>query len=469
MEESSSRKSVPGTPGGRETKPDKGNGMTGKTTSSPAPLRGPGNLVSVDEAEQAMADLVRESLGTPSEERVPLAQATGRVLSRDVAADRDGPPYDRAMMDGIAVLASAWNRAREEGTPVQSIGVHAAGGDPGRVGAGDGGDPNAVTTNGGSQPVCVEITTGASVPERFDAVIPYEALEQRDIEGQRYFSPGESSEPATAGMHIHPRGADYRAGTQLLPAGTRVTSAAAAILATCGAGEVAVRRRPRIAILSTGDELVPVDSRPKPHQIRASNQWSLRAELEGWGFPVSWFGLVDDDTAAIRGRLAGLISDHDIVVASGAVSRGLYDSVPLILDELGVRVHVHGVRQKPGKPLLLGTTGSTVVVGLPGNPVSSLVALRRYLVPALASWQANLPFGVHGLDAVLAEDLSFSPELTYFPAVRLREEGGLQVEAVAGHGSGDIYQLIGSYGFAEIPLKVSHVPAGTTVRVFPWA
>ncbi|MFP4643689.1 MAG: molybdopterin molybdotransferase MoeA [Spirochaetales bacterium] len=434
-------------------------------TKTQAPLRGPGELISVAEAERTMAALVRESLGTPAEERVSLARSTGRTLARAVPADRDGPPYNRAMMDGIAVRASDWNRANTAGEKVKRIAVHAAGADPG-----------AAAPDGHPKAVCVEITTGASVPHGFDAVIPYESLEERDINGSRYFNSTATAEPAKTGMHIHPRGADYRKDQPLLMPGTRVTSSAAAILATCGVTEVPVRRRPRVAILSTGDELVSVDRRPQAYQIRASNQWSLRAELEGWGFPVSWSGLVDDNTVAIRDRVQELVRGHDIIVLSGAMSRGLYDSVPSVLAELGVRVDVHGVRQKPGKPLLLGTAGSTLVVGLPGNPVSSLVCLRRYLVPALAGWEvgetpeaADLAFGVSGLDAILASDISFPAELTYFPAVRLAAGDGLTVEAIAGHGSGDMYQLVGSFGVAEIPQATAHVRAGSTVRVYPWA
>lgn len=413
-------------------------------------IAGVASVADVDETVAAAVVPILDRLSSAGRtERVPLAAAHGRTLAEDVVADRDQPPFDRAAMDGIAMHAGA------EG-PLRVVGVVAAGG-----------DVDALRTHSWSDPdACVEIMTGAAVPREFDAVVRYEDLTfSEDDEGARFASftipaPGAAVTPRS---NIHPRASDYPRGAGVAHAGERIGSAHMAVLASCGHAEVAVTALPRIELVATGDELVDPNAVPRDHQIRASNGVSIAAELGAWGFPVAESRLVADDRAAIRTALDGALSRSDVLLVSGAVSRGKYDSVPELLADLGVEITIHGVRQRPGKPLLVGTRDGTLVIGLPGNPVSSLVSVRRYLIPALAG------AGAAGFPVELGEELRFPKPLTWFPALRLeRRGGGLVALPVAGNGSGDFSHLAGSSGIGVVPEEADALPAGRTIWFYPW-
>lgn len=438
---------------------------------APSAARGPRNPISSAHAGRLVDEEVARVFRDPPTERVPLEHAAGRILAESVVADRHGPPFDRAAMDGIAVVSAV---AEDGIRRFLRVGVLPAGDDP---------RPFA---NPESRDRCVEIATGAAVPEGFDAVVRYEDLVRDESSGQVHF---ELSDPAAASnaiapaTNIHRSGEDYRRGERLLSPGVRIASTHVAVLATCGVTSVEVIRSPSVAVLATGSELVGIDTQPLEHQIRESNRWTLRAELAGWGFPPRVHDSVADDPAAIADRIAVLLEANDVLVLSGAVSRGVYDSIPAILERLGVEIRFHGVYQRPGKPFLFGTTGRSVVFALPGNPVSSLVTLRRYLIPALVRFGFgrcasagcdSVDLAAAGLDAVLDEEISFAHPLTYFPAVRRvspATEAGepLRVRPIAGHGSGDFLQLAGSIGVVEMPPDIDSLPEGSRVRLFPWA
>ena len=408
--------------------------------------------------------VVREVLGRASFRAgslsVPLADAHGRILAQDVRADREQPPFNRAAMDGIAVRGAAL----ESGTRTfRRVGELAAGADPRSI-------PPDDTAADDS---CIEIMTGAAVPAQFDTVIRYEDLVwSADRDGTARCEVTASG--LAVGENIHPRGGDYARGDLLAEPGTRIGSGLVSVLASCGYANVAVRALPRIGIIGTGDELVPVTDRPLDHQIRASNPPTIAAELEAWGLAVHHVSIVGDDRDNLEAAVRTALEKSEIVLLSGAVSKGKYDSVPEILSSLGVEIVIHGVRQRPGKPLLVGEANGRLVLGLPGNPVSSLVSVRRYLVPALVAPQDVGRADARVRDATgypvrLSRRLEFRKKLTWYPTMRASVDAeGIVAEVVEGNGSGDFSQLAGSSGIAVVDEAIDELEAGRTVWFYPW-
>ena len=387
-----------------------------------------------------------------SAETLPLPAATGRVLAEDLRADRDFPPFHRVAMDGIAVAHRAWAggqttfpivHTQYAGAPAQPL--------PG---------PDTAA----------EVMTGAVLPPGADTVIRYEDLTLAD---------GRASiripAPAGPGQHVHPQAQDRRRGDLLLPAGTRLGPAEVAVAATVGAATVAVVRAARVAVVSTGDELVEVSAMPLPHQIRRSNAYALQALLSQAGAEVFLFHLPDELPGLRTGLTNILAAGFDAVVLSGAVSKGRADHLPELLRELGVQQIFHEVQQRPGKPMWFGEkAGGPVVFGLPGNPVSTLLTAYRYVRPWLQASQlssyyesgpaADFGQAASGLwaPAILAADVHFKPPLTYFLPVRLEIDADgrrLAYPAPTG-GSGDLAGLLGSHGFLELPPEPVHFAAG---------
>jgi len=372
-------------------------------------------------------------------ETVPLAQAAGRILAENLHADRDFPPFDRVAMDGLALRHAAWAAGQTEfvleGT--QYAGAPAV---PLR-------QPQAA----------IEVMTGAVLPPGTDVVVRYEDLEISNGRARIQIA------PLAPGTNIHPRAADRRQGDLLLPAGTRLGPAEVAVAATVGAAQVLVQRRPRVALISTVDELVPVEATPLPHQIRRSNTSALAAlfALDGTDCEQFYF---PDDLASLRLGLPALLgSPYDAVVFSGAVSQGKADFLPGVLHELGVREIFHGVAQRPGKPLWFGeVAGGPVVFGLPGNPVSTLLTAVRYVRPWLHGCQqpARPPLL---LVAALAAAVQFRPALTHFLLVRLRPDAQarLWAEPLPAGGSGDLAGLLEVDGFVELPADAMDFSKGS--------
>lgn len=383
-------------------------------------------LLSVSEAEAAIlarAPAVRV-------ERVPLDEAAGRILAEEIFADRDYPPINRATMDGIAVKASGAIAWRIEAT----------------IAAGDAA-PLLVDARGG----CVQIMTGAEVPGNADAVIPVEEI---DVSGPDVrLKPGT---PVAAGQNIHARGIDRRRGDLLLTPGALLDAPRIAILAATGHATVRVATIPRVAILSTGSEIVPVDHPDiRPGQSRASNLAGLAAGLRGLGVCAMTTAHVVDDAEEIKRAIEHSLAHADLLLISGGVSKGHFDHVPGALAACGVRTIFHGVAQRPGKPLWFGETDGCRVFGLPGNPVSTLTVFRRYIVPFI---QQSLGAPVPAPEIVgLGPGLPPHATLTQLRPVRRR---GDRVEAIAYHGSGDFTALADSDGFVQIDPGKDQ-PAGT--------
>ncbi len=377
--------------------------------------------------------IVAGSLRRFGTESVPLARAIGRTLASPIHADRDLPPYSRAMMDGIAVAAESIHGA----TTIPIHGLHAAG------------DPPPPPLPPGQ---AWEIMTGACVPADCDTIIPYEEFEWRRRSG----AGGDGSGPAqvsitgeaTPGQFIHPAGSDAKAGDSLVPAGVRIGPAEVAIAASVGLGELEVRARPRITLISTGDEAIPVDATPQPWQIRRSNGPMLEALLRHHGH-VAILHHIPDEAGPARRTLHAALDSSDLVVLCGGISKGKRDLIrPLLEERLGAPAF-HGVLQRPGKPLAFWP-GPPLVFALPGNPVSVLATFTRYMLPTLARLEGREP-PQRTLD--IPDGIEPLPKLTWL--LPLDRSG----KPLPPGNSGDFVSISGTAGFLEIPPAAELAPS----------
>ncbi|HUO81869.1 MAG TPA: molybdopterin molybdotransferase MoeA [Gammaproteobacteria bacterium] len=378
-------------------------------------------------------------------EVVPLRLAAGRVLREPVHADRDQPPFDRATMDGVAFRHSDWSPGLRE---LVIAGIQAAGQPPlGRIEAGQ----------------CVEIMTGAVLPQGCDCVIPVEQIAVRD--GRAVLAAGIVPR---AMQFVHRRGSDRVAGATLLEAGMSLRGPEIAVLASAGRARVRVSARPPIAVVSTGDELVDVEAVVEPHQLRRSNDCALAAGLESRGYRELTLRHVPDDRERLRQLAGELLEGHAVLMLSGGVSMGRYDHVPGVLESLGVVARFHAVRQRPGKPMWFGTAGDgQQVFALPGNPVSALVCLHRYVLPALERAEGRRSAARETVR--LAQSVELDPGLTRFLPVRLGDAPGAGgATPVYTNTSGDFTALAGSDGFIELPAARGHFPAGGAAPLYRW-
>lgn len=412
-------------------------------------------MISVAEAER----LVLAAVGRLPTERCKLTAATGRVLRAPIQADRDGPPFDRATLDGVCLRFSEFAAGRRE---FAIAGLQAAGAAP--VSA----PPNGA---------CLEIMTGAPVPAPCDVVVRIEDLER---DGDRVRIRTDTELAVGDGVHAH--GSDFRAGDTLLEPGCRLTGREIAIAASCGRTELEVTMEPKIAVLTTGDELVEVDDEPKPHQIRRSNDLALKAVLQAAGFSKIELNHLPDNAQAISWNMERLLQQADVVLVTGGVSKGRFDHLPAVLEELGVTKHFHGVAQRPGKPMFFGTFGRpgdflhpedtrvVSVFALPGNPVSSFICTHRYVLPALATMVAHARRG--GPEhAALAAGAKPHRELTLFvPARRTSSpaDARTMVDLQPTNTSGDFAAVATTDGFVEIPPAPNPLAAGAVVPFVRW-
>ncbi|RRB01178.1 molybdopterin molybdotransferase MoeA [Larkinella rosea] len=362
-----------------------------------------------------------------SAESIPLTQAAGRVLREPLVADRDLPPFDRVSMDGIAIQYRAFANGQRR-FPI--IGTQFAG------------QPAQTLTN---ETACLEVMTGAMLPAGADAVIRYEDIQM--VEGTAEIR----LETIQLGQNIHHRAVDRKQNEELVPAGVRLGPAEMAVAASVGKTSVLVSKPPRIALISTGDELVDVSESPKPYQIRRSNTYLLQTVLQTTGAETALFHL-PDDPLAMETELKTILADYDALVLSGGVSAGKADFVPTVMAKLGVNQVFHQVAQRPGKPFWFGASDTgKVAFGLPGNPVSTFLCAYRYLVPWLKG-SIGLPVLPPSV-AQLAQVVSFPPKLTYFLPVSLsvNPEGVWQAKPLPGSGSADYANLLHCNGFMELP------------------
>jgi molybdopterin molybdotransferase len=375
-------------------------------------------------------------------ESVRLEAAAGRILAETLLAERDLPPFDRVAMDGIAIRHSAW----AEGIRHFRI--------DGVIGAGS--EPLPLTEHDH----CLEVMTGAMLPPGSDTVIPVEQIKLAN--GNAVLG----DESVVQGANVHRRASDGRAGEIVLTPGTRLRGPELAVAASVGRGAVQVSRRPSIAVISTGDELVGPDATIQPWQIRRSNAHGIAALLQERGYSELELAHITDDRDLLTDRIGKLLVQHDALVLSGGVSAGRFDHVPTVLAGLGVRCIFHKVAQRPGKPFWFGITADgKPVFALPGNPVSTLVCLVRYVVPGLEQLCGQISAPQAG--AILESAWAGAGSLTAFVPVIRPTPGSPTVRLHQTRGSGDFISLVNTNGFVELA-PGQPLPPGAAVPFYTW-
>jgi molybdopterin molybdotransferase len=397
-------------------------------------------MLSFEEALAIVREKVSGAHPRPATETLPLGDVLGRVLAEEVVADRDYPPFNRSTRDGFAVRSSDVSGAS---ALLERVGELRAGEHfQGRVGPGQ----------------CVQIMTGAPLPEGADAVV---MIENASVKGSRV----ETNRPAGPWENVVRQGSEAPAGGKVLPAGRCLGPGEIGLLASVGKAQVKVFVQPTVAILPTGDEIVPVDQTPEWFQIRNSNAAMLRAQVMAAGGVPMIVGIAPDEKEALRRMiLEGLQSD--LLILSGGVSMGKYDLVAETLRELGADFIFHGVAIRPGKPLLFGRARGKFFFGLPGNPVSSYVTFELFARPALRML-AGGPFEEPVfLRARLAKPIRQRHGLTAFMPVRMEmQKSDAVVNLVGWQGSGDLVGVAAANGFLVVHPEQDDLVAGDWVDV----
>jgi molybdopterin molybdotransferase len=378
-------------------------------------------------------------------ESVDVAEATGRILRQIVRAERNQPPFDRVMMDGIAI---AWPdyEGGQRSFPIQAMQA-----------AGD----EVLTLESGQ---CIEIMTGASLPLNANCIVP---VEQISVSGNT--AEVNSDYEVKKDRFVHPHGSDFAKGAHLLTPGKRISPLDIAIIASCGEIQVDVASDPVIRVISTGNELVAAGQPIESHQIRMSNGPAVLALLGSHGHNRLEHDHIVDDIDTLRERLSSHLEAADVLILSGGVSMGKADYVPQVLSDLNVEMVFHKVSQRPGKPLWFGKgPGGQLVFALPGNPVSALVCCRQYVIPALA--RASGAIEKPPEFAAIASNVSFKPALTCFQPVKLMCNAAGQTLAlpVKTNTSGDFASLSATDGYVELAKDQSDFPAGSPVVLHRW-
>jgi molybdopterin molybdotransferase len=398
-------------------------------------------MISVDQAREIVISQSKAHAGALSTLPLPLAHALGHILAHEIRTDREYPPFDRSTRDGYAVRAS-------EATPGAKLRC------TNEIKAGD------FVSEALPPGACVQIMTGAAVPPGADAVVMIE-FTSRTSDTVTF------DRPTQVGQNIVPRGSEARANQVALPTGVRLGFAELAIAAQVGAATVSCYKRPSAAILSTGDEVVPITETPGPFHIRNSNSISLAAQVElAGGTPVS-LGNAADRVEDLSARIEqGL--QHPILVLSGGVSMGKYDLVESVLKGFGAEFFFDTVAMRPGRPAVFGRCRDTLVFGLPGNPVSTMVTFRLFVTPAIDILGGASPRPLPLLEATLAAPVSEKAALTHFLPAHLHWSLlAPRVTALTWQGSGDISALLQANCFLVVPADRLEIPAGERVSVLP--
>jgi molybdopterin molybdotransferase len=375
----------------------------------------------------------------------PLSACCGRVLAEDIHAERDQPPFDRVTMDGIAVAYREYAAGVRD---FEVVGTQAAGAEPLTVAAAQ----------------CVEVMTGAVLPRGADTVVPVERVRRHG--GSAAIA---ADAVVAAEQFVHRRASDRAQGSLCLRAGTRLGAPEIAVLAGAGRATALVAELPRVAVISTGDELVEAGKPIAPHQIRSTNDRAVEASLIQHRLGLVTRARLRDDANALASAIDRLDAELDVLVLSGGISMGKFDFVPSVLTELGAKLVLHKVEQRPGRPMWFGVSArGKPIFALPGNPVSTLVCATRYVLPALrhASGLSPAPRELVELTA----PIEASPTLTLFTPVTLSSSDRATLLATPHptNTSGDFVTLAGTDGFVELAAKRDSYPAGSVARLFRW-
>jgi molybdopterin molybdotransferase len=357
-------------------------------------------------------------------EEIPFVKSVGRILKEEIVADRDFPPFNRVSMDGIAI---AFQQFKNGQRAFKVEGIQAAGSEQ-------------ISLQDAES--CIEVMTGAVLPNNANTVIRYE-----DITIENGVATINTN-AVNDGQNIHNKAKDGKFDDILIYQNTKISAAEIGVLATVGKSFVKVARQPKVMIVSTGDELVGVDEIPLEHQIRRSNVFTLVSLLERLNIP-SETAHITDDKSILKSKIEGYLQEYDVLLFSGAVSKGKYDFLPEVFEELDVEKLFHKVAQRPGKPFFYGQTNTCSVFGFPGNPISTFVNCLAYFYPW---YYKSVGIETNQETAILGEDVSFKPSLTYFLQVKLESENGKLVAfPITGNGSGDLASLVNTDAFIQLP------------------
>ena len=432
-------------------------------------------MISVQDALQKIVNST-QNFGV---EEIPLMQSVGSILKENIFADRDFPPFNRVAMDGIAIDFQQFQNGQRA---FKIEGIQAAGSEQ-------------ITLQNPEN--CIEVMTGAVLPKKATAVIRYEDVQIKDDVATIQIN------AINDGQNIHEQGKDKQQGALLISRNTKISAAEIGVLATVGKSTVKVTRQPTVMIISTGDELVNVAQKPLAHQIRKSNVYTLVSLLERLHINSETAHIVDDKSI-LKEKINRYLQEYDVLLFSGAVSKGKYDFLPEVLEELGVEKLFHTVAQRPGKPFWFGVTDTfgmseqdvyqdeesnkslsdiemkdnvsqvvnkrsenksqknTIVFAFPGNPISTYVNCLAYFYPW---YHKSVGLKLEQETAILGEDISFKPKMTYFLQVKLNYKfGQFLAFPMRGNGSGDLASLVQTDGFMQLPSDQTEFKKG---EVFP--
>jgi molybdopterin molybdotransferase len=396
-------------------------------------------MLTYEQARRTVIDHVQENKAPRATVSLTVWDALGYVLAQEVKTDREYPPFDRSTRDGYAV------RAADATTGAQ---LRCAS----EIKAGD------TVTAPLAAGTCVQIMTGAAVPAGADAVVMIEHT-QRDAGMVRF------ERAAQPGQNIVPRGSEAKADQTILTPGMRLGYAELALAAQVGARELRCASKPRVAILSTGDEVVSIDDSAGPFQIRNSNSVSLAAQVRLAGGEPVLLGNAADAIEDLRAKIDRGLKE-DVLVLSGGVSMGKYDLVETVLRLLGTEFYFDAVAIRPGKPAVFGRCGNTFVFGLPGNPVSTMVTFELFVVPALDLLSGAEARALPLLEARLGKALKEKPGMTHFLPARIEWRGAApEVNALPWQGSGDIATMAQANCFLVVPPDREQIAVGESVAV----
>jgi len=396
-------------------------------------------MLTYEQARQKVIEEVSKKRGPRAKVGLSVWDALGYVLAQDVKSDRAYPPFDRSTRDGYAVRAAE----AKSGARLRRVG---------EIKAGD------TVTQPLAARTCVQIMTGAAVPQGADAVVMIEHTRAEDdkVLFERDAQPGQN---------IVPRGSEGAAGQVLLSAGMRLGYAELALAAQVGSVQLQCAQKPRVAILSTGDEVVSVEKTVGSFQIRNSNSVSLAAQVRLSGGEPVLLGNAADRADDLREKIQRGLKE-DILVLSGGVSMGKYDLVEAVLKEMGAEFYFDAVAIRPGKPAVFGRCGETFVFGLPGNPVSTMVTFELFVAPAIDLLNGADARPLPLLEARLREALHEKPGLTHFLPARVEwKVATAEVRALKWQGSGDVAALAKANCFLVVPADRTEVQTGEPISI----
>ncbi|HOG47025.1 MAG TPA: molybdopterin molybdotransferase MoeA [Anaerolineae bacterium] len=402
------------------------------------------------EVEQARQEILAQ-MRTLEPEQVPLLEALGRTLAEEIAAGADIPPFDNSAMDGYAVRAAdVADATLEQPVALQVIATLAAGEAPGVA----------------VQPqTAIRIMTGAPLPPGADAVVPFEDTDEGSAGAEH--GRVRIASAVRSGANVRQAGEDVRRGEVVLRPGTVLRPAEIGLLASLGRPRVAATRRPRVAVIATGDELVDIDAPLGPGQIRNSNGYANAAQVLRYGGTPLLLPIARDTMTAVTARIEeGIARGADLFLTSGGVSVGDYDLVKRVLHDLG-QIDFWRVRMQPGKPMAFGGIRGVPLIGLPGNPVSAMVVFEQFARPAIFKMLGRRRLRTPEIEATLLDDAkAYADRVRFLRAIVTVDVAGHWTARLTGpQGSGVLSSMVRANGLAIIPKHAGKVPAGTKVWV----